>query len=374
MSLLSDFNEFLSNNELESNVTPQVLNEIEKYAKLADRREVIADMYKVAVERIFLDNKNLLPFAQDIFENVFDQYAGTNAKLNAVKDNVIRMASNDRSTNRSAESSESFINDIKEAILANDMPTGEKPMLEYFMENANQLVEEGVITLDDLIDVIDFALKNDVKVGQNNTPAMVLVNEWEKSNGREGEFAKHAISNGYKVDGVSAIKWAVKDDIVIDGKPAFLYAVEDLGKNQDKIFEWAVKNDINIGGEPAIKLAVKNDIVIDGKPAFLYAAEDLGKNEEKILKYAIKNDVNIDGKPALEWAFLNDKAIAGKPPMEYATSINVSVGGMDLMDWVDKNADRLLTEKASKETVVGKHTAKYERDIAASQTTGVKVR
>ena len=62
----------------------------------------------------------------------FDQYAGTNAKLNAVKDNVIRMASNDRSTNRSAESSESFINDIKEAILANDMPTGEKPMLEYF--------------------------------------------------------------------------------------------------------------------------------------------------------------------------------------------------------------------------------------------------
>ena len=150
--------------------------------------------------------------------------------------------------------------------------------------------------------------------------------------------------------------------------------LKDLGKNQDKIFEWAVKNDINIGGEPAIKLAVKNDIVIDGKPAFLYAAEDLGKNEEKILKYAIKNDVNIDGKPALEWAFLNDKAIAGKPPMEYATSINVSVGGMDLMDWVDKNADRLLTEKASKETVVGKHTAKYERDIAASQTTGVKVR
>ena len=27
----------------------------------------------------------------------------------------------------------------------------------------------------------------------------MLVNEWEKSNKREGEFAKHAISNGYKV-------------------------------------------------------------------------------------------------------------------------------------------------------------------------------
>jgi hypothetical protein len=372
MTLLSDFNDFLLKNDLESSVTPQVLNEIEKYAKLADRREVIADMYKVAVERIFKDNEHLLPYAQDIFESVFDKYTGTNAKLNAVKDSVIDMASGDKATERSG----SFVNELKEAILANDLPAGEKPVFESFMESASTFVEEGSITLDDLIDIIDFALKNDVKVGQDNTPAIVLVNEWEKSNKREGEFAKHAISNGYKVDGVPAIKWAIKNDIEIDGKPAFLYAVEDLGKNQDKIFEWAVKNDINIGGDPAIKIAVKNDIEINGKPAFLYAVEDLGKNEEKILRYAIKNDVNIAGKPGLEWAFLNDKTVAGKPPMEYATSINVSVGGMDLMDWVDKNADRLLSEKAPKETVVGKHTEKVHNDsnLAASQTPGVRVR
>ncbi|MFK7761177.1 MAG: hypothetical protein AB8B46_03540 [Candidatus Midichloriaceae bacterium] len=290
--------------------------------------------------------------------------------MNAVKDSVLDMASGDKATERSG----SFINELKDAILANDFPAGEKPVFESFMESASTLVEEGHITLDDLIDIIDFALKNDVKVGKDNIPAIVLINEWEKSNGREGEFAKHAISNGYKVDGVPAIKWAIKNDIEIDGKPAFLYAVEDLGKNQDKIFEWAVKNDINIGGQPAIKIAVKSDVEISGKPAFLYAVEDLGKNEEKILKYAIKNDVNIAGKPALEWAFLNDKTIAGKAPMEYATNINAKVGGMDLMDWVDKNADRLLSEKAPKETVVGKHTEKVYKDsnLAASQS--VKVR
>ena len=44
------------------------------------------------------------------------------------------------------------------------------------------------------------------------------------------------------------------------------------------------------------------------------------------------------------------------------------------MDWVDKNADRLLSEKAPKETVVGKHTEKVYKDsnLAASQS--VKVR
>ena len=92
------------------------------------------------------------------------------------------------------------------------------------------------------------------------------------------------------------------------------------------------------------------------------------------LEWAVLNDKQIDGKPALEWAFLNDKAIAGKPPMEYASNINAKVDGMDFMDWVDKNADRLLSEKAPKETVVGKHTQKVRDDRSMPVSQSAKVR
>ena len=70
MTLQSDFNEFLTEQGLESNVTSQVLTEIQKYGRLANKNEKIADMYKSAVERIFDDNPHLLPHAQDLFEQV----------------------------------------------------------------------------------------------------------------------------------------------------------------------------------------------------------------------------------------------------------------------------------------------------------------
>jgi hypothetical protein len=379
MALQNEFNDYLRENGLESEVTPQVLIEIERYTRLAtDARPKIADMYKAAVEGIFSNNENLLPYAQDIFEKVFDKYAGTNPKLNAVKDSVIEMATRKSpgeavATDQAVES-EGFVNEIKNAILANDMPVGEEPIFEAFLKNANKLVESGSITVDDLMDILDFALKNDIKVGVDNRPAIELINEWEKTQGRGSDFVKHAIVNNYKLNGESAIKWAVRNDVRIDDKPAFLYAVEDLGKNQDKLFNWAVRNDIKIGGESAIKLAVKNDIEIDGKPAFIYAVEDLGKNQEAILKYAIKNDINIAGKPALEWAFLNDINIAGKPPMEYATNINATVGKIDLMEWINKNADRLLSEKGPSERAVGRHTEKVLNDNLATSQPSVKVR
>ena len=198
-----------------------------------------------------------------------------------------------------------------------------------------------------------------------------------------------AIEKDLKVDGKSAFSYAVEDlgknqvkllkyaidnDLIIDDKPAFLYAVEDLGKNQDEFLKYAVDNDIKIGGESAIKLAVKNDEKINGKSAFLYAVEDLGKNEEKILKYAIKNDINIAGKPALEWAILNDKTIAGESPAAYAHSINVKVGGMDLGDWAEKNADRIMDKKASKEAVVGRYTQKVLNNRSMPVCQSVKVR
>ena len=121
-------------------------------------------------------------------------------------------------------------------------------------------------------------------------------------------------------------------------------------------------------------MAVKNDEKINGKSAFLYAVEDLGKNEEKILKYAIKNDINIAGKPALEWAILNDKTIAGESPAAYAHSINVKVGGMDLGDWAEKNADRIMDKKASKEAVVGRYTQKVLNNRSMPVCQSVKVR
>ncbi|WHA04755.1 hypothetical protein N3Z17_05920 [Candidatus Bandiella numerosa] len=379
MTLQSDFNSYLEEKGLESKVTPQVLIEIERYTKLAtDARPKITDMYKAAVESIFSNNENLLPYAQDIFEKVFDKYTGTNPKLNAVKDNVLEMARRkspgEAAATDKAVESEAFVNEIKDAILANDMPAGEEPVFESFMKNANKFVEEGSITVDNLIDILDFALKNDVKVGVDNRPAIELINEWEKTQGRGGDFVKHAIDNKYKLNGESAIKWAVRNDVEIDGKPAFIYAVEDLGNDQDKLFKWAVKNDININGVLAIKLAVKNDIEIDGKPALVYAVEDLGKNQNTMLKYAIKNDINIAGKPAVEWAFLNDKTIDGKAPMEYATNINATVGGMDLMEWVGKNADRLVGEKTPSERVVGRHTEKVLNDNLATSQPSIKVR
>ncbi|MBY0580185.1 MAG: hypothetical protein K2P53_00665 [Rickettsiales bacterium] len=376
MTLQSDFNSYLEEKGLESKVTPQVLSEIERYTKLVDKNPKIAQMYRDTVSGIFSNNENLLPYAQDIFEKVFDKYTGTNAKLNAVKDNVLEMARRKSpgeaaATDRAVES-EAFVNEIKNAILANDMPAGEEPVFESFMKNANKLVEEGSITLDDLIDILDFALKNDVKVGVDNRPVIELINEWEKTQGRGGDFVKLAIDNKYKLNGESAIKWAVRNDVEIDGKPAFLYAVEDLGNDLDKLLKWAVKNDIKIGGESAIKLAVKNDVEIDGKPAFVYAVEDLRKNENTMLKYAIKNDINIDGKPAVEWAFLNDKKIDGKAPMEYATNINAKVGGEDFIEWVGKNADRLLGEKTPSEKAVGRYTERVLNDTASQSS--VKVR
>ena len=347
MTLQSDFNSYLEEKGLESKVTQQVLSEIERYTKLVDKNPKIAQMYRDTVSGIFSNNENLLPYAQDIFEKVFDKYTGTNPKLNAVKDDVLEMARRkspgEAAATDKAVESEAFVNEIKDAILANDMPAGEEPVFESFMKNANKFVEEGSITVDNLIDILDFALKNDVKVGVDNRPAIELINEWEKTQGRGGDFVKHAIDNKYKLNGESAIKWAVK-------------------------------NDININGVPAIKLAVKNDIEIDGKPAFVYAVEDLGKNQNTMLKYAIKNGINIAGKPAVEWAFLNDKKIDGKAPMEYATNINATVGGMDLMEWVGKNADRLVGEKTPSERVVGRHTEKVLNDNLATSQPSIKVR
>lgn len=331
MTLQSDFNSYLEEKGLESKVTPQVLSEIERYTKLVDKNPKIAQMYRDTVSGIFSNNENLLPYAQDIFEKVFDKYTGTNTKLNAVKDNVFEMARRkspgEAAATDKAVESEAFVNEIKNAILANDMPAGEEPVFESFMKNANKFVEEGSITLDDLIDILDFALKNDVKVGVDNRPAIELINEWEKTQGRGGDFVKLAIDNKYKLNGESAIKWAVRNDVEIDGKPAFIYAVEDLGKN-----------------------------------------------ENTMLKYAIKNDINIAGKPAVEWAFLNDKKIDGKAPMEYATNINAKVGGEDLMEWVGKNADRLLGEKTPSEKAVGRHTEKVLNDNLATSQSSVKVR
>jgi len=232
---------------------------------------------------------------------------------------------------------------------------------------------------------IEWAIEKDLKVDGKSAFSYAV----EDLGKNQGKLLEHVINNDLKVDGKSAFSYAVEDlgknqgkllkyaidnDLIIDDKPAFLYAVEDLGKNKDELLKYAVDNDIKIGGESAIKLAVKSDEKINGKPAFLYAVEDLGKNEEKILKYAIKNDINIAGKPALEWAVLNDKTIAGESPVAYAHSINVKVAGMDLMDWVDKNVDRLLSKKAPKEMVVGRHTEKVYKDsnLAASQS--VKVR
>jgi hypothetical protein len=331
MTLQSDFNSYLEEKGLESKVTPQVLSEIERYTKLVDKNPKIAQMYRDTESGIFSNNENLLPYAQDIFEKVFDKYTGTNPKLNAVKDNVLEMARRkspgEAAATDKAVESEAFVNEIKNAILANDMPVGEEPIFEAFLKNADKFVKEGSITLDDLIDILDFALKNDVKVGVDNRPAIELINEWEKTQGRSGDFVKHAIDNKYKLNGESAIKWAVRNDVEIDGKPAFIYAVEDLGKN-----------------------------------------------ENTMLKYAIKNDINIAGKPAVEWAFLNDKKIDGKAPMEYATNINATVGGMDLMEWVGKNADRLVGEKTPSERVVGRHTEKVLNDNLATSQPSIKVR
>ena len=44
------------------------------------------------------------------------------------------------------------------------------------------------------------------------------------------------------------------------------------------------------------------------------------------------------------------------------------------MDWVDKNVDRLLSEKAPKETVVGRHTEKLYKDSNLSVSKSVKIR
>ena len=327
MTLLSDFNAFLSNNNLKANISPQVLNEIAQYAKLvnnldsrselteaqADKRKKIVDQYKNAVNRIFSDNPHLYYYASDIFQHVFDKYSQTNLKLAKTKDEVLVLA------------------DSKKTI------------------------------------GLKHAIQQDYNIYQ--MPAL----EW-------------AHRNNKTIEGISALEWSYRNDVKIEGKSAFLYAVENLGVNQDELLKWfitsdieiegisaikwAVKNDVKIGGESAVKLAVKNNIEISGKPAFLYAVEDLGKNEEKILKYAIKNDVAIGGKPALEWAFMNDKTINDMQAMEFATTNNANVGCVNVMDWIEKNIDRLLAAKDSvNREVVGKHTRKIsEQQNTATQS------
>ena len=174
-----------------------------------------------------------------------------------MKDGILADAQSKSSTTETSVDS-SFIDEIKDAILANDLPQDQKPIFESFMEGAKTMIEEGDFTLDDLIEIVDFALKNDAKVGPENKPAMEFVLEWEKENGGQGEFLKNAIENKYKIDGMSAIKWAVKNDVEIDGVSAI---------------KWAVENDVEIDGEHAFLHAFENKYKIDGMTAIRWAVK-----------------------------------------------------------------------------------------------------
>ncbi|MFQ3307518.1 MAG: hypothetical protein ACI8ZF_000771 [Candidatus Midichloriaceae bacterium] len=103
---------------------------IERYTKLALRNDKIVGMYKAAVERIFSANPHLLPHAQDIFEQVFDKYAGQNAKLNEVKSNVLNLATSFLKDAIKNESQIDGISAIKWAI-KNDAKIDGKPAMEF---------------------------------------------------------------------------------------------------------------------------------------------------------------------------------------------------------------------------------------------------
>ena len=252
-------------------------------------------------------------------------------------------------------------NRLLKHMLDNDLKISNKPAFLCAIEDFGKPKQE----------VFDYLVNNNQNINGVN-PVLWASEQDLQINGMDPVL--YCLQNDLKIDGQKAIKWAVKNDLEIDGKPAFLYAVEDLGQSKDKLVKWAVKNDIKIRGESAIKLTVKHDEIIDGKPAFLYAVEDLGKKEESVLKYAIKNDVAIGGVPALEWAFINDKIIDGKQAMEFATTNNVNVNGTSVMDWIDKNADRLLAEKDGiNREVVGKHTRRISEQSSTTKSISVSM-
>ncbi len=228
MTLKDDFMLFLQENDLEANVTGQVLSEIERYAKLYGKRDKLVDTYRSAVERIFSDNPHLYSYAGDIFESCFDKYTKGNKKLEEVKDSVLLEAQQ-----YPMKASSVTMERVKEQVAQNVILPNGQSVFEFFVRDAEESMQEGVFTAAQIIDVINYALENDVKVGSHKIPALELIVDWEAAAGRS-IFLKYAVDNNLQASGEPAIMWAIKNDVKVDNRPAVVYASEELGEDVGK--------------------------------------------------------------------------------------------------------------------------------------------
>jgi hypothetical protein len=241
MALQKDFEKYLSDEGLKiGEASLMSLKEIEKYVKLMEHNPKIATVYGVAVTRIFADNPQLYPFAEDMFTQVFTPYSTKNPIFESTKNNILIAAQKTQNN----QTPQYTIEDIKEQIQYEstcELEPGEKPILLIILDDVEKSKKDLGLNTEDILHLIDYAIQNDLRIGKK--PAMECVEQWASEKGLPFPYLGEAIKDDIKVNGKPALEWAIENGKQVDGKLPVVWACENNVKVEGQdVVQWVCAN------------------------------------------------------------------------------------------------------------------------------------
>ena len=129
-----------------------------------------------------------------------------------------------------------------------------------------------------------------------------------------------AIDSDYKIEGLCPVEWAIRNNELIDGTAAIVWASIDDDFTIDGMspVKWAVINNYKVDEIDAVEWALENDHKIDG---------------QDIIIWCVKNDYKIDGLDPIIYFIENGYKIEGKNPITWAIAKGHKIDGVDPRLW-----------------------------------------